>query len=168
MFHFGLYDEKDTPVKDENNNPITATNQNGKFTLVTPKYTQNDIGKTYTYHVKEIVDNTKANIYTYDEHTWKVHISIKDSVNSNGKLSVIVSTADGSSEFKNTYKADGSLVLTALKTVSGRDDVPDEKFTFNLYESNENKIKGNLISGQSVKIKETAYLLSRLTIVHLI
>ena len=153
LFHFGLYDEKDTPVKDENNNPITATNQNGKFTLVTPKYTQNDIGKTYTYHVKEIVDNTKANIYTYDEHTWKVHISIKDSVNSNGKLSVIVSTADGSSEFKNTYKADGSLVLTALKTVSGRDDVPDEKFTFNLYESNENKIKGNLISGQSVKNK---------------
>lgn len=152
LFHFGLYDENDTPVK-ENKNPITATNQNGKFTLVTPKYTQNDIGKTYTYHVKEIVDNTKANIYTYDEHTWKVHISISDSVNSNGKLSVIVSTADGSSEFKNTYKADGSLVLTALKTVSGRDDVPDEKFTFNLYESNENKTEGNLISGQSVKNK---------------
>lgn len=153
LFQFGLYDENDTPVKDENHNSITATNQNGKFTLVTPKYTQNDIGKTYTYHVKEIVDNTKANIYTYDEHTWKVHISISDSVNSNGKLSVIVSTADGSSEFKNTYKADGSLVLTALKTVSGRDDVPDEKFTFNLYESNENKTEVNLISGQSVKNK---------------
>lgn len=164
LFHFGLYDEKDTPVKDENHNSITATNQNGKFTLVTPKYTQNDIGKTYTYHVKEIVDNTKANIYTYDTHTWKVNVSITDSANSDGRLNVQVVTADGSSEFKNIYNANGTLVLTALKKVEGREDIPN-KFTFNLYESDANKTQGEQIqsvknNGASVSFKPINYTAS--------
>ena len=165
LFHFGLYNDSDgkEPVENENGQ-ITATNQNGKFTLLTPKYTQDDIGKVYTYYVKENVDIDKQNIYTYDTHTWKVNVSITDSANSDGRLNVQVVTADGSSEFKNIYNANGTLVLTALKKVEGRADIPN-KFTFNLYKSDADKTQGEQIqsvknNGASVSFKPINYTAS--------
>lgn len=149
LFTFGLYQEDGkTPVTTKVNGvdtPITASNEapsngTGKFNLQTPVYTQNDIGKSFTYVVKEIVQNNST-IYDYDTHSWKVQVTVTDSDKSDGTLNVTVTTLDGNSTFTNTYKANGVLALNALKSVQNKDgafknpsEIPD-KFTFELYSS---------------------------------
>ena len=123
-FDFELKNGADTPV-------VSQTKQNAKGTVTFDvlNYTQDDAGKTYTYIVKE-APTDKAG-YTADKTEYTVSVTITD--NGNGTLNVTPTykigkeTAIGMS-FNNTYKATGSLTLTATKTVNGKE--PNEKQTF--------------------------------------
>ncbi len=96
-FKFALKGDKNTDL-------ITATDAEGnaKFTL---KFTAEDIGKTYTYKVTEIDTEIEGMVYSTEEYTIKVTIS----VDNNGNL--LVNLEDNPVpvntlivEFTNTYK----------------------------------------------------------------
>ena len=133
-FTFGLF-ESETAAE-----PIAiATNdKNGNFNITTPTYTQNDIGTPKIYYLKEIVDSQKTKIYDYDSTVYTVEVGISDK--GNGQLNVVTSIKNSKDSsvpavFTNSYKATGSLDLSATKTVTGRPDVPDD-FEFELYQLN--------------------------------
>ena len=92
-------------LKGDKNTDLTATTDaegNAKFAL---KFTAEDIGKTYTYKVTEIDTEIEGMVYSTEEYTIKVTIS----VDNNGNL--LVNLEDNSTpinalnvEFTNTYK----------------------------------------------------------------
>ncbi|MBD9014249.1 MAG: hypothetical protein EGR15_06560, partial [Lachnospiraceae bacterium] len=148
-FTFGLFEDSDgtKPVKDASGKAITATNKaarekdgKGEFVLNTPVYTQADIGKTYTYWVREISKGDQR--YTYDTAAYQVSVSVSNK--GNGELNVAVTYSSGAINFTNTYTATGSLDVTATKTVKGRTDVPNI-FSFKLIE----------ITGSTSKVLQT-------------
>ena len=148
-FTFGLFEDSagTKPVKDASGKAITTTNKaartadgKGEFVLNTPVYTQADIGKTYTYWVREISKGDQR--YTYDTAAYQV--SVKVSNKGNGELNVAVTYSSGAINFTNTYTATGSLDVTATKTVKGRTDVPNI-FKFELIE----------ITGSTSKVLQT-------------
>ena len=148
-FTFGLFEDSagTKPVKDASGKAITTTNKaartadgKGEFVLNTPVYTQADIGKEYTYWVREISKGDQR--YTYDTAAYQV--SVKVSNKGNGELNVAVTYSSGAINFTNTYTATGSLDVTATKTVKGRTDVPNI-FKFELIE----------ITGSTSKVLQT-------------
>lgn len=96
-FKFSLKGDKDTDLTAE-----TDAEGNASFTL---KFTADDIGKTYTYKVTEIDTEIEGMVYSTDEFTIKVTVS----VDNNGNL--LVNLEDNPVpvdtlivEFTNTYK----------------------------------------------------------------
>ena len=152
-FTFGLFEDSDgtKPVKDASGNAITATNKaarekdgKGEFVLNTPVYTQADIGKTYTYWVREISKGDQR--YTYDTAAYQVSVSVSNK--GNGELNVAVSYSSGAINFTNIYTATASLDVTAIKTVNGRTDVSIPNiFKFELIQ----------VTGSTSKVLQTVY-----------
>ncbi|MBQ6222240.1 MAG: Cna B-type domain-containing protein, partial [Solobacterium sp.] len=101
------------------------------------RFTQEDHGKTYTYHIKETLADKAG--YTYDETVVTAKVTVTD--NGDGTLSIVpvysVVGEDGEEEtvntalFENTYNAEGELVLRAWKDLQGR-RLQDGEFTFEL------------------------------------
>ena len=123
-FDFELKNGADTPAVSQ-----TKQNVGGTVTFDVLNYTLADVGKTYTYTVKE-ASTDKAG-YTADKTKYTVSVTITD--NGNGTLNVTPTYKNGETvvsgiSFDNTYKATGSLNLTATKTVNGKE--PNEKQTF--------------------------------------
>lgn len=141
-FIFGLYKGTDTTAQ-----PIdTAANwANGGFAFNTITYTAADVGKTFTYTVKEIApagavanpDGTYTlNGVTYSNVSFKVEVEIVD--NGDGTISA-VQTVVGSAgiAFTNDYKADDTTyTISGQKNLSGR-DLEAGEFIFYLYETGE-------------------------------
>ena len=107
-------------------------------------FTQNDVGKTYTYTVAEA--NEGAAGYTYDGTVYTVTIAV--SISDTGKLTVTttvtggesagtyVYTSDSSAQpnpvtlaFTNSYKAEGDVAISGTKTLSGR-SLTNGEFSF--------------------------------------
>ena len=114
-------------------------------------FTQDDVGKTYTYTVKEDIPADKIPGVTYDSAVYTVKITPKDNgdgtmhaetvvTDSSGKT-INPSAPDGKSvyevSFVNTYKADSFIFDTAAgfnlsKKLEGRDWLNGDSFEFTL------------------------------------
>ena len=115
------------------------------------EFTQDDVGKTYTYTVKEDIPADKIPGVTYDSAVYTVKITPKDNgdgtmhaetvvIDSSGKT-INPSAPDGKSvyevSFVNTYKADSFIFDTAAgfnlsKKLEGRDWLNGDSFEFTL------------------------------------
>ena len=113
---------------------------NGQITFDPISYTEQDLGKKYTYLLYEEIPAEKADGYSYDETTYEVWVTPKD--NGDGTLTVTPeikklgmtdaeTTVVEKAEFNNHYNADGELTLTATKLLTGR-SIEDGQFTFTL------------------------------------
>ena len=85
---------------------------------------------TYEYVVTE--DNTGKAGYTYDDSTIDVMVVVTD----NGDGTMTAATRYGEQKtFSNSYAASGSVTLTAMKTLDGR-ELKDGQFSFELKDAN--------------------------------
>ena len=117
-------------VLDEAGNTVVAARNgaDGTVNFGAIKYGLADVGKTYTYTIRE--RNTGAAGYTYSDAAAKAKVSVSD--NGDGTLACDVSYGDGSAPtFTNAYHASGAVDLKAWKTLEGR-DLKDNEFTFKL------------------------------------
>lgn len=111
----------------------TVTNTaGGTIPFEAVKYTQKDIGKTYTYLVRELQE-TKLPGVTYDTLELRYTVEIRDKTN--GVLDVIASKPEDT-EFNNSYSASGTWTPVVTKLLAGR-ALEDREFTFRLYEVGE-------------------------------
>ena len=112
--------------QDGNNVSQTKTNNgNGMITFDKLSFTQDDIGKTYRYTLKEEIPSPEASGYTYDKTEHQVAIAITDE-NDNGTLTATV-TVDGKAydaenppTFTNNYEASGKITLGGTKSITGK------------------------------------------------
>ena len=115
-------------------------------------FTQDDIGKSYTYTIKEIA-GTEAGM-AYDLMTLSFSIKVEDA--GEGKLTLTVSKPDDVT-FNNTYTATGEYdidtELNPNKVLTGR-ELADQEFTFELLRGDEiiqtakNTADGNIPFGK--------------------
>ncbi|MBD9014182.1 MAG: LPXTG cell wall anchor domain-containing protein, partial [Lachnospiraceae bacterium] len=114
---------------------------NGQITFDPISYTEQDLGKTYTYLLYEEIPAEKADGYTYDETIYEVWVTPKDNgdgtINAEYQIVKSGTTVDGEivpvekAVFHNVYNAYGELTLTATKLLIGR-TIEDGQFTFTL------------------------------------
>ncbi len=132
MFKFGLYDETGALIDE------TANLANGSFMFDAVEYGFADIGKTFTYTVKEIApDGTtdgsyKANGMSYSAQSFEVSVTVKD--NGDGTLSAEV-TGNGENNigFVNNYESKlASATFNGKKKLENRTLTAGE-FEFALY-----------------------------------
>ncbi len=120
----------------------TAVNAaNGSFAFQPLVYSQEELGNTYTYIVKE---DPAAGMYgslpghTYDATEYEVRITVGYDAET-GELTALVKTdiagqpteADEPLAFANSYEADTSVTLSGTKALSGR-TIADGQFSFRL------------------------------------
>ena len=123
-------------VLDEAGNTVAAARNgaDGTVNFRAIKYGLADVGKTYTYTIREQQDIVPAG-YAYSKTVAKAKVSVTD--NGDGTLACDVSYWDGSSwdgsapTFTNAYHASGAVDLKAWKTLEGR-DLKENEFTFKL------------------------------------
>ncbi|MBR0154014.1 MAG: hypothetical protein IJM26_09540, partial [Lachnospiraceae bacterium] len=107
QFTFELYDS-------EGNKLQTKTNAvSGKVTFDALSFTQEDVGKTFTYTIVEIDDEQK--FVTYDKHVETLTVTVAD--NGDGTLDV-TGTYSGGGSFKNTYQPPTYSIKVEKRTVS--------------------------------------------------
>lgn len=127
MFVFELL-EGDTVIQRCKINPISGSEATFTFAPIT--YTK---AGSYRYTVREVSGNIKG--VTYDAAPYTVNITVTEDGHG-GLTSEIVRTVDGnmaeSIVFTNTYIAEGTLSLTAQKTVNGAEPAANQLFTFTL------------------------------------
>ena len=125
-----------------------ATNANGSIAFQPISYTLVDKG-THYYIVREIIPegservgdtNTwKSGSYIYDGTNYRFTVEVSD--NGDGTLSVRKSGDNPEAlNFTNTYKASGSVVLTASKVLVGR-EMNQGEFTFKLKDAQGNELQ---------------------------
>lgn len=121
-------------------------------------FTQEDVGKTYTYEFKEVIPESIPTGYTYDDTTYTVTITTEDDGNGNLTVTTTVTGDDGTSAtyvfdndadqeepaivpFNNSYSATGQLggsaevSLNATKVTDGRDMTAGE-YNFTVTKTN--------------------------------
>ncbi len=126
-FTFDLYEGAYSPEK----TPIrTTTNAlNGTYSFAVINYSLADVG-TKTYTVVERAGSLDGVEYDDTMHTIVVQISN----NGDGTLTVTPTTGTISgNDFHNTYTAEGTLDLSGMKTLNGRELLAGE-FWFELYD----------------------------------
>ena len=128
VFDFELASGADTPT-------VHQAKQNAGGTIVFDPlhYSLADVGKTYTYTVKET--STDGSGFTTDKTAYTVHVLVED--NHDGTLKLTVTADDGQRAatrltFDNAYEATGKLSLKALKTVNSKEPAEDQRYTFEL------------------------------------
>ncbi|MBP1529688.1 MAG: Cna B-type domain-containing protein, partial [Erysipelotrichaceae bacterium] len=87
-FEFAVYDKEGEPIKDAEGTPLTARNdKEGNIVFNAIPYTEKDIGKEYTYVIKEIIpsEDSDEDPFIYDDG--KIEYTVKVSDNGNGTLS---------------------------------------------------------------------------------
>lgn len=126
---------------DEDGN-ILQTKQNdsnGTIEFDPINYDKNDIGKEYTYQVKELVGSDGGIVYDSTVYTVKV-TPFKDPDNASVIIANPMITKDGQEvseiTFNNITKASGTLQLMAKKTVNN--GKPDQSYTFYLLDEDGN------------------------------
>ena len=116
-FSFTLYDENDEVLQTKGN---TA---DGSVTFDPITYTQDDVGKTFVYYIKENTGNDEGIIY--DQHPVQVKVNVQD--NGDGTLSAVPEYQD-STTFTNAALSS----ITVSKQVSGNMASRDKQFRFTL------------------------------------
>ena len=106
-------------------------NAGGMISFVPLRFTQDDIGRTFTYSVSEAEDNRPY--YTTDTRVYTVTIHVD--LDADGKLAVRQEVlCNGAKQqeilFSNAYEARGSLQLTARKTVNYAEPEDDQVYSF--------------------------------------
>ncbi|HHW94305.1 MAG TPA: Cna B-type domain-containing protein, partial [Clostridiaceae bacterium] len=110
----------------------TKTNAaNGSVTFDAIPFTQDDIGKTYTYTISEVKGNLGG--VTYDNKV--VTVSVAVDVDNSGNLQFSPTYSPEDTTFNNSYAADDAdATLSGTKELTGR-TLADGEFTFELYAS---------------------------------
>lgn len=156
-FTIGLYDANNNLLQ-EAVVTVTGTRSNaGTFTFNAINYTADDIGKTYTYYVKEIqpdgtVNNFKDGV-TYDATVYEIKVTIAE--DGQGGLAItktVNGVADDEIHFTNTYNVvdGGEVELSGVKYLHGQ-TLTAGKFTFGLYNAVFNSTTGKYeISGDAI------------------
>ncbi len=127
MFTFELVDAEGDVI-------AMATNKNGKFEF-TMNYGVEDVGKTYTYTVREKNGGQTIDGITYSDAQYTVTVTVSD----DGKGNVVATaTMVGDLSFVNEYKVTGNAYVTIVgnKTLAGK-DLSGNEFTFELYQTDE-------------------------------
>ncbi len=127
---FTLTGEDGAPLPVDGSNSVTIKPDSGmsaSFRFPEIDFTQEDVGKTYTYTVHESTKNM-GNVQNDGDKT--VTVSVED--NGDGTLKV-TPTYPGNADglvFSNTYTASGSTDLTAYKKLTGRPFQAGDSWTF--------------------------------------
>lgn len=146
-FSFSLEKENDE------NFPVQLKKNGADGSLAFDKLTfdESDIGKTYTYIIKEVIPDNPEGGMSYDNTEYKLTLEITDG--GDGSLNITptysrgaqnFTPADGRLHFSNTYKASGEITLSARKLLQGR-ALKAGEFTFVLKDAN-----GNVIDNQAL------------------
>ena len=112
----------------------TARNEGESIVFEAIAYTAADAGKRFTYTVREAADSRPY--YLTDARTYTVMVSVAVDPVSGRLLTRQEILCDGAAAdnilFNNTYTAEGSLQLTALKSVNGGTPTADQVYEFSL------------------------------------
>ncbi|WP_312105095.1 Spy0128 family protein [Pygmaiobacter massiliensis] len=125
-----------------------VSNQGGEFVFDGLRYTQDDMGKTYTYLLTEAATNAAG--ITTDSTQYTVNVTVADSASSNGALAFTIQTGSGAATsvnnngaytvapatghtatFDNKYAANISMQLTGTKAINDR-TLRDGEFSFQI------------------------------------
>lgn len=121
-FTFTLTKQDAAPLYDGENSVAskTVTNNGGEFVIDGLRYTQEDIGKTYTYILTET--STGSTHVTVDNTAYTIKVTVADSANSNGTLAFSVQTGEGA---KTNVSNNGTYTV---KPVSGHTATFDNRY----------------------------------------
>lgn len=142
-FEFVLLDDESKVIATASNDANGNFKFGGEGTDIL-KFTQEDVGKTFNYTVKEVIPENKADRIpnvTYDETAINVAIEVCDA--GKGKLSfnqTVTNGRDGKVAFVNEFRADGSMPFVVNKKLTGR-HLNDGEFEFVLKQTKGGKIK---------------------------
>ncbi len=146
-YTFYLYNEAGEKIGE------TTNRANGTFAFDAIEYDTDDIGKTYTYTVKEVApDGTTDGSYSAGGVTWSGQsfaVTVKITDNGDGTISAEV-TGNGSQKiaFVNKYNSNPvSVSLPGKKTLKDR-DLTEGEFKFALYGTDSEFISRNLRSDE--------------------
>lgn len=117
---------------------VAINTVSGEITFPVLTFTQDDAGKTFYYHVKEVNDGVGG--YTYDSTVYTLSVAVTD--NGDGTLNAVQKIVEPDDKtditFANTYTASDTFArLTANKILTGR-VLQDQQFTFALNRVTEN------------------------------
>lgn len=130
QFSFELVDSSNTVLQ-------TAKNDaDGNISFSKISYGAADVGKTYTYTIREKNEGEAG--YTYDAHEETVKVAVSDDGSGNVAANATYD-ADGAN-FSNSYAADGSYVQKATVELPGRTLKADE-FSFQMKD-----VAGNVVA----------------------
>ena len=133
-YTFGLYDESGSKIAE------TSNLANGTFKFDAIRYDFDDIGKTYTYTVREIAPDGSTNgSYVENGVKWSAQsftVTVKINDNGDGTLSTVINgNGIENIAFVNEYTSNPvNVVLPAKKELNNRQLVVGE-FKFVLYET---------------------------------
>ena len=85
--------------------------------------------RQFTYTMTEVQGDAKG--YTYASRTYEITVTVTD--NGDGTLTVTAEPNGEENEFVNTYEAEGSVTLTGVKYLEGR-ELKEGEFTFEIRE----------------------------------
>ena len=129
-FTFILYDEDGEEIARQTNG------EDGTFSFGLGEFTQENIGETYTYTVKEYIpenESDKIEGITYDDSEITVKVTVGDA--GKGKLSftkeITGGKVDGAVTFKNSYEGEADVAFAANKKLKGR-HLEEGEFSFTL------------------------------------
>ena len=144
----------DTPIQTVKND----AEGNVHFTK-TQNFKLEDVGKTFTYVIKEDKGNIAG--VTYDGHEEVITVSVSD--NGNGTLNVTADKAMINSpvQFSNVYNAGGGIVLSATKAFAPGAKMPSgREFTFVLKEGETVLDRKSVTGAGSVAFETIKYALT--------
>ena len=157
---------------DANNNVIETSGpikQNQEVTFTAIPYTQDDVYKTYTYKIKEVIpegavpignDKYELDGVTYDGHVETVEVSV--SYGTGGNLSIKYNGKNNFTTpvFTNSYNATGSAVMSAKKTADS--SLGDRTFQFQLInpDGTVRQTSNGVLQGETVTFDAISYTLS--------
>ena len=131
--------DEGTPMPETTTATLTAT---GSVTFGPINYTEADAGKTYTYTVSE---DGFGDGWT---SSGDITVTVKVTDQGDGKLSTEVSYSP-SATITNTYKATGSVDLSAKKVLTGREWADVDTYTFTLYGNDGSKIEDVTVTAEN-------------------
>jgi len=125
----------------------------GTFAFSAITYDESDIGKTYTYTVKEQAGSVYG--MTYDDTEYTIEVSVSDA--GNGKLDIVATDNHNALDFTNGYQytASGEIQFTGTKTLNGMDLTADQ-FSFVLSGEDVNETVKNAADG-SITFSKIVY-----------
>lgn len=125
-------------ILDQNGKPIITTSNtlDGTIPFGYLSYGMEDVGKTFTYTVKERDLGKKGYKYDKSEKTFTVKVSD----NGDGTLNLETKFPKDGLVFKNSYASVGSVDLVAYKKLSNGKPAPAGKFNFELFDNEGNVV----------------------------
>ena len=156
-YEFELVDAAGTVLQTE------ANALGGEYAFEALKFDEEDVGKTFTYTVRE--KNTGLNDVTYDPMKYTVTVTISD--NGDGKIkldyTITNNTPNDQLNFTNSYSVvdDDELTLSGTKTITGDRTqlTARDIYSFELVD----KATGNVLQTKQNDVTTGAYTFEKLT-----